>query len=383
LRLPLPGAETALLRALVRASSDDVPPPAFSDSIDWALLVASAERHRLGPLVFEGLSRAGSAPAGVLARLENVRNLELAKAVVRLHHLDEIGAAAVREGIDLCLLKGAAFATTLYRDPGLRPMADIDLLSSPATFEHWSHALEELGYSLVDVSDHASCYRRRATGVLVELSASDFLGLETPSILARSKPFEGRLRTLSWEDHLLHLCLHGSFQHGFRQPGLNAWDARAIAERDDFDAASFIARAGHPRLAPWVYGGLAMTQAVFDSPRLAAIRVALDEFVPRAIARKARRFQAESLLSAARDAIFGSPTERIRWSGWNLTTLSLLREISRPRPPRGPERPASRAGRILQLLSNHGFAQSSSTSNTPLALMLGRILASLGEVRDV
>jgi hypothetical protein len=376
------------LRALVRASSAEEAVPVLSDSIDWALLVASAERHRLAPLVFEGLTRCPNTPAGARARLENVRNLELAKAVVRLHHLEEIGAVALREGLDLCLLKGAAFATTLYRDPGLRPMADIDLLSSPATVERWSQALEGLGYFLVDVSDHASCYRSRSTGVLVELhraltSASGFLGLETPPLLERSRPVEGRLRTLSWEDHLLHLCLHASFQHGFRQAGLNAWDARAIAERKDFDAASFIARARRPRLAPWVYGGLAMTAAVFDSPKLAAIRLALEEAIPRAISRKARRFHPESLLAPGTDAIFGSPTERIRWSGWNLTTLSLLWEISRPRPARDFERPVGRAGRILQLLSNHGFAQSSSTSNTTNALSPGRIHASLGEVRDV
>ena len=172
----LGAAETALLRELVRASSSAVagPPIRETSPIDWAVLGAAAERHRLGPLVLEGMRALRpsppSAPAEFQERLENARNLELAKAIVRLHHVDELGAVALREGMDLHLLKGAAFATTLYRDPGLRPMSDIDVLGeSGSRFETWSRELQGLGYSLVDVSDHATAIRRRATGVLVEL----------------------------------------------------------------------------------------------------------------------------------------------------------------------------------------------------------------------
>ncbi|HJS73900.1 MAG TPA: nucleotidyltransferase family protein [Vicinamibacteria bacterium] len=384
----LPAPETALLRALVRSSSEKEPIAAPAHTIDWPLLVAAAERHRLAPLVFEGLSHFPSPPAVVRARLENIRNLELAKSVVRMHHVEELGEVAFRERLDLHLLKGAAFATTLYRDPGLRPMSDIDVLSSPAAFERWRRELEKLGYCLVDVSDHAICYRRSATGVLVELhraltSASEFLGLDTRSLLERSRPFDGRLRTLSWEDHLLHLSLHASFQHGFRQAGLNAWDALTIAERDDFDVTSFVERARAARLAPWVYGGLAMTGAVFDGPRLAAIRRALEESIPRSIARKAIRFRPERLLGPSLDTVFGTPTGRLRWCGWNLTTFSLLWEISRPRPSETRQNLGGRPRRILQLLRNHGFTLSSSISSKTIGLSPGPTPASLGEVRDV
>ncbi len=390
MRPPLPAAETALLRALVCASSEDVALPRSRDPIDWALLLAAALRHRLAPLVLEGLSRFREAPAEFRARLVDIRNLELAKAVVRLHHVDELGAVALREGMDLHLLKGAAFATTLYRDPGLRPMTDIDVLVQPSSFERWASELEKLGYSLVDVSDHASCYRRRETGVLVEIhraltSAAEYLGLDTGRILERSRPVDAgmRLRTLSWEDHLLHLSLHASFQHGFRQAGLNAWDARGIAERADFDIPSFVERAKEGRLAAWVYGGLAMSAAVFESPRLAAIQNALGDSLSRSFARRALRFKADELLAPGPDAVHGTPLGRLSWTGWSLTTLSLLWEISAPRAAEFPPVPGSRSRRILQLLRTHGFALSASTSNTAPALLLGPTLASLGEVRDV
>ena len=401
MRPPWPGelgiAETAVLRDLVRATSRNVAEAREleTSAIDWTLLLDAAERHRLAPLVLEGL-RVGRhdlpAPATARARLENIRNLEIAKAVVRLHHVDELGAVALREGMDLHLLKGAAFATTLYRDPGLRPMSDIDVLASPSHFESWSRELEGLGYLLVDVSDHASCDRRRATGVLVELhreltSAADFLGLETGAILERSRPLDAgdgiRLRTLSWEDHLLHLCLHASFQHGFRQTGVNAWDARAIVERPDLDLDVFVERAREKRLAPWVYGGLAMTATVFESPRLTSLLSALADSVPRSATRKALRFRPERLLAPGGNAVFGTPFARLHWTGWNLTTLSLLWEISRPRSPEIRGNLGARLGRILQLARNHGFALPGSTSNTAAALSMGSTSASLGEVRDV
>jgi hypothetical protein len=379
------------LRELVRASSEPV--EVASAPVDWARLIDAAERHRLAPLAFEGLrAHPMPLPSECRTRLENLRNLELAKAVVRLHHLDELGAVALQRGMDLCLLKGAAFATTLYRDPGLRPMSDIDVLAAPSDLERWTRELERLGYFLVDGSDHARCYRKRATGVLVELhfrltSAAEFLGIDTGAILERSRPAElregVRLRTLTWEDHLLHLSLHASFQHGFRQPGVNAWDARLIAERRELDLEAFVGRAQRKRLAPWVYGGLAMTAAVFETPRLAATLSALADFVPRSVVRKASRFQAERLLSPEQNAVSGTPFGRLSWTGLGLTTFSLLWEISRPRNSELRGGLEARLHRIFELARNHGLALVGPTSNRGPALPMGPTSASLGEVRDV
>jgi hypothetical protein len=394
----LGAAETAGLRELVRANGKKVAAPRdlSTSTFDWTLLLDAAERHRLAPLVHDGLRAGGDEiprpPEEVRARLENIRILEIAKAMVRLHHVDELGALALRAGMDLYLLKGAAFATTLYPDPGLRPMSDIDVLARPGDFESWCRELSRLGYSLIDVSDHARCYRREATGVLVELhreltSAAAFLGLEIRAILSRARPVDPAgapgLSTLSWEDHLLHLCLHGSFQHGFRQPGLNAWDALSIVERTDFDFDLFVALAREGRLAPWVYGGLSMTNATFESPKLSGLLSALADAVPRAAVEKARGFRAERLLAPVPDALFGTPLKRLDWTGWNLTTLSLLLEVSRPRTPELRGNLGARLGRIWQLVSNHGLALTGSTSKTASALRMGPTPASLGEVRDV
>jgi hypothetical protein len=395
-RIELGEAETALLRSLVSWSSSKTEAAlegAFS--VDWRRMFESAERHRLSPLVLRGMQTSGilsRAPLPEIERLENLRNLELARAVVRLHHVDELGAVAFQQGGDLCLLKGAAFALSLYSEPGLRPMADIDVLSPVEECSCWSERFERLGYVPIDRSDHAVCFRRRQTGVIVELhhelvSSAGYLGLRTGELLERSVPLptaDGiRLRTLSWEDHLLHLSLHASFQHGFRQPAVNAWDARSIADRADFDLPLFLGHAGQPSLSPWVYGGLSMCEAVFPGPKLREARMALESRVPARVTRKARAFRPGALLGPAPQAVLGPPFRRIAWNGMTMKTLSLLWEISRPRQGRTNRGQAGRLDRILQLVRNHGIGILRSTRQGHAYLQFPSRPASLGEVRDV
>ena len=118
-------AELTLVRHLVTGSK----PPERSAPINWELVVTCAGYHRLGPLLHEGLKQSPiEAPSFVVTRLEKSFHVELAKAVIRLHHVETLEAASVRSGRPLCLLKGAAFAGSLYPNPASRPMADVDVL---------------------------------------------------------------------------------------------------------------------------------------------------------------------------------------------------------------------------------------------------------------
>lgn len=366
----LGNAETALLcHAVLRSAAavDDTGMPE-DGVLDWDLLLDAAERHRLGPLVATGLLHGKNrvrAPAEALERMRNILNVELARSVVRLHHVDEIGAIAFRKRLDACLLKGAAFAPTLYSSPALRPMADLDVLVRASDFEEWSIELESIGYVPVDRADHATCFRTRETGTFLELheeltSQASLLGLSADLLLDRAVPLDAgdgiRLTTLSWEDHLIHLCLHASFQHGFRQPAVNAWDARCITERKDFDGHLFLERSRGARLAPWVYGGLSLCEAVFPGSEIRALREELESAVSRRIVRNAQRFRAQRLLAPDTDAVFGAPVQRLAWTGPGLFTLLVLFELSKPRTRRTERPPWGRARRIMQLVRNHGFA---------------------------
>jgi len=376
--------EVTLVRHLVTGSE----PPAEDALIDWDLVLTSAGYHRLSPLLYEGLKRTPVAiPHVVATRLERAFHVELAKAVVRFHHVEMLEAIAERSGRALSLLKGAAFANALYPHPALRPMADIDALVHPNELSAWDGDVTALGFQRHDTSDHAVCFRHRLSGVFLELhrsltSCNDYLGMDTATLLERARR-SGGLRTLSPEDHLIHLCLHASFQHGFRQAAVNAYDARLLVTHPEFDTALFLERSNTRRLGPWVYGGLALSRSVFPSDELDALATALRGTVSHRVARKLSRLDAPAGLTPNPKATTGPPLRRVLWAGDIQSTLSLLKEVLRPRATANVSQASRWTERAAQLLWNHCLRL------IPLALMkqvptfLRPTPASLGEVRDV
>lgn len=74
--------------------------------------------------------------------------------------LSAILAAAAACGLPVMPLKGSLLAFTRYRDPGLRPMADIDLLVRPSDERGAHEILHRLGYDLVRGDHRHAVYRR-------------------------------------------------------------------------------------------------------------------------------------------------------------------------------------------------------------------------------
>jgi hypothetical protein len=377
-------SEIELIRHLVTGFE----PPDPAAPIDWDLLVRCAGYHRLVPLLHEGLKRTTfPVPTSVASRLENAFHIELAKSVIRLHPVEMLEARAERSRRPLGLLKGAAFAGSLYPNPASRPMADIDVLVRPAELSQWESDVEALGFRRHDTSDHASCFRHQHTGVYLELhrsltSCNDYLGVDTQSLFDRSIPL-GALRTLSPEDHLMHLCLHASFQHGFRQAAVNACDAHQLIAQPGFDRERFLQLSKTGRLRPWIYGGLRMSDSVFPSEGLATLADAFRDEVPRRIVKKLDLFDAATGLAPDPKGTTATPFRRLLWAGDKSSTLSLLIEVLRPRDGADTSKASPWAGRATQLVWNHCLKV------IPLALMKHAYTfqrptpASLGEIRDV
>lgn len=389
--------EIELLRGLVDPAGErTIEKTETAGDVDWQRVLRALKRHGLGPLAHRNLTRAGAAgsvPIAVSESLENLANLELAKAIVRLHHLDEIAARAAASKKSICLLKGIAFATALYEHPAERPMTDIDLLVEPSDIEGWRVELETLGYELEDASDHALCFRRRRSGIYVELhraltSCSRYLGLDVGPFMERARsapgfPKDGFVKTLRWEDHLLHLCLHASFQHGFRQPAINAWDARLVSQQAALDWGEFREISRPERIAGWVYGGLVMSQAVFPGESLVRAIGSVEEYIPRRVLNKGRTMTASRLLSASRESVFGTPFLRLTWDESWLKKLPLLLEILQPRDTREKNASWPSPRRAWQLVYNHAIKRIRAALFDRLFTPLGPTPASLGEIRDV
>ncbi|MCM1567445.1 MAG: nucleotidyltransferase family protein [Dehalobacter sp.] len=68
------------------------------------------------------------------------------KSVVVEKVVKNVMSAFKKEGIDVLLLKGPAFAVYLYNNPGVRPYSDIDLLVYPEDVPRSCEVLKGLGY---------------------------------------------------------------------------------------------------------------------------------------------------------------------------------------------------------------------------------------------
>ena len=136
------------------------------------------------------------------------------------------------EGRELAVVKGFALAHLYYPDPGLRPMADADILVPPDQaipsinwfFEHgWHHKQTTTQRTIVTylVRKEHSADMSHESGLIVDLHWQ-ILNFPLPPILVQdiwdateSVKIGGlTIQTLCPTDHLLHICAHG-----------NAWNA--------------------------------------------------------------------------------------------------------------------------------------------------------------
>jgi hypothetical protein len=133
---------SSLLRALL-AAIEGQPPPAIAD-VDPTLLLETARRHRLTPLLSTvGLPGAGRSLVEALRRdrlITTGRNLLLEQTA------EQCTIALATEAVPVVLLKGLSYNATIYSGAGLRPMSDIDLLVPRASRRTAFSVLDRLGF---------------------------------------------------------------------------------------------------------------------------------------------------------------------------------------------------------------------------------------------
>ncbi|MCI5211048.1 MAG: hypothetical protein D3910_20190, partial [Candidatus Electrothrix sp. ATG2] len=100
-----------------------------ADFTTWDDLIPQAEAHGMAPLLLHHLSAAGmDLPDDFLRRLRLLVLRHRQTNRVLSQTLDRVLSILTEAGIPALILKGAALCHTLYPEPGLRPMRDIDLL---------------------------------------------------------------------------------------------------------------------------------------------------------------------------------------------------------------------------------------------------------------
>lgn len=198
-----------------------------------------------------------------------VRNLRLR------YELGRVIGALRHAGIPALALKGIVLAYTIYPDSSLRPMSDLDLLVPPGKRERALEVLQELGFEYPEIGmnrDH--CWRLgpeqefapglglRDARILVEVHSQlecsePVLPIPIQEFWTRSVDVDLnglRVRTLSPEDSLFHLCLHQSRSHLFEKGLLPLIDVGLLIDsHKEWHWSRIAAKSIRCGCAAWMY----------------------------------------------------------------------------------------------------------------------------------
>ena len=132
-------------------------------SQDWAELVKKAGEQGVAPVLHWKLNESKDLdllPTGSMDQLRQAgKRLAVdyyrcaAQNQLLYAELGRILGALESAGVACILLKGAALGTSVYPDPALRPMNDLDLLVDRSALERGVDAIRELGYA-VEFPEH-------------------------------------------------------------------------------------------------------------------------------------------------------------------------------------------------------------------------------------
>ena len=192
---------------------------------DWPALIAQAEDHGLSPLVRRHARSLGlPLPAIALKQLDALAVRHRVTSRVQFAVLCDVLAALDASGIPTLVLKGAALAPTLYPEPELRPMRDLDILVAPGDGVRAQLVLRRMGFDapLVSAMRHSHHHLpgavcdRDGFRIMVEIH-EDAITRDDPGTLSlralSGPPHEvetggQRFRCFGPVDMLRHLCAH-------------------------------------------------------------------------------------------------------------------------------------------------------------------------------
>lgn len=189
-------------------------------------LAAVVRRHMLGPLAHrEGWPgfRGDHAAAAIQA---DRRSAVLAEAVAAL------GSAGIR----VMLIKGIAYAGTIYPDPALRPMSDIDLLVPDTSYRAAIEALGRLGYwhagtpDQLSAPNHGYTLKRKDGSIDVHrhITHAGRTSIDLAAVWRDVRPAHvvGAVRASVIHEYMIHIA-HMA-RHELAVPAINIVDAALL-----------------------------------------------------------------------------------------------------------------------------------------------------------
>jgi hypothetical protein len=246
---------------------------------DWRVLGALARSNQVVPFTLRRLQALGLADHLQDASLEELAERIRGQNRERSERAQVVFEALSRAGIEVIVLKGFLFAHALYRDPAYKKMNDVDLLVRSEDYGRAAEILAALGFASLDEfsgKDVGSSKTHHNT-TFVGADLRCIVGLhwrltsplgpwkpDMPGVWLRRVPVqlgEASAFRMSWEDNLLHLCVHLPFYKiGLRELA-DAYNV-VLASDSGFDWASFDRHVQVAHGEDAVYRLLALTDAL-------------------------------------------------------------------------------------------------------------------------
>ena len=314
-------------------------------------MVAEAVRHDIGPYLLWVVDQSGtSLPAEMDEQLRQLYRLAVTRSMVLHRAQQDIARALDTAGIAHIWLKGIVLAATVYPDPALRPMVDLDVLVRPEQVtaaleclcaigflgaEHPS-SLYQAALDLPNKSHHHVLMGGAGKGVILELHFSllnpqdrAFHSSEQEKwFLQQTTSYSSGLdefTSLADEAQFLHLCEHMVLHHGLQDFALTRpLDLHLMIAKSPLNWETIITKAVELRWTYVVERALQVAHELFQTP--------LPEFVLDEL--RQNRPSDRDVQRVEALARPGALTESMRWTlgslGWRERMRWVWRVVAPP-----------------------------------------------------
>ncbi len=343
---------------IVKICGGAAPPNAHFAALnhaDWRALEAIAIRTRTANLLRRYLiDNRIEAPADIQAGFDDIYRRKSIYGLEQRMVLGRVSQLLDERGIDHVALKGAALAFTVYPQPAMRPLRDIDVLVPANRAEEAHRWLRDNGFALADWAQNSGTeYNHQLPELVSEngqvtveihhrIYSRDWDGDEELSALLLETAIEGQLgkataRFSAPLANLLHLTVHATLHNCFDNGPLTISDVHLLWRHPKLDHEALVAAADRVALGRSLDLLLAVAQQAgpinipdWLEPRVDAAR----PFVDRAL-----------------DAMFQHPAQvdrralvrRLQFREAKSGPLAALKRVFRPTPQKLAQLAGTRA----------------------------------------
>jgi hypothetical protein len=293
--------------------------------VDWGRVLELAEVHGTRPTVYRTLAAVLPDRISAFERLREDCVCATANSLVLKSELLGVLDALAAKDVAAIPMKGPVLAEVAYGNVALREFQDLDILVRKSDVPRACEVLLANGYTEIDTSKDDDAYSRvfayPAAAALVDLHWSFAgrrlcFGLEPNRLFDRSVIIElgGRaIRSLSAEDTLLLLCMHGA-KHCWSRLAWICDIAELVRVHERMDWAGLMARAKGSGSERMLLLGLLLASDLLGARLPAHIHERASEPAVAALSRTVRAWLAHGKDAAAdpigREAFYIAMRER-------------------------------------------------------------------------